>query len=232
MSKPTLVVGDLHGKFEVAEAVINNKHNYNVVFVGDFLDDFKRSIPDQVKTLTTVLEACEKEPGRVKSCMGNHELSYLEDNMRWSGLKVATYAHVSPLAPKMYAHLKPYLWVEGYLVSHAGVSQEYLKCYRKTLEQYLEEGKFFQIGAARGGFSRAGGLYWCDWWKEFTPVPGVKQIVGHSAYRPNWMSAGVVTKGEPECLSYNIDCLNTSKEILFLTPGCEREVEFINWDEL
>lgn len=37
------------------------------------------------------------------------------------------------------------------------------------------------VGRARGGeWSSVGGLTWCDWDREFTPVPALRQIIGHT----------------------------------------------------
>lgn len=43
------------------------------------------------------------------------------------------------------------------------------------------EDLFLMAGRARGGHPTAlGGLVWCDWYREFEPIPGVRQIVGHT----------------------------------------------------
>jgi hypothetical protein len=36
------------------------------------------------------------------------------------------------------------------------------------------------IGRARGGDAPCGGLLWCDWSHEFTPVQGLNQVLGHT----------------------------------------------------
>jgi hypothetical protein len=39
---------------------------------------------------------------------------------------------------------------------------------------------WFEAGFARGGFYKIGGIIWLDWRREFEPVPGLNQIVGHT----------------------------------------------------
>jgi hypothetical protein len=42
---------------------------------------------------------------------------------------------------------------------------------------------FWSVGMARGGFTPVGGLLWCDWSREFQPVPGLNQVMGHTPAR-------------------------------------------------
>ena len=50
----TIIVGDLHGRYEIAEKVLASGHN--VVFVGDYVDSREnRSVEDQIKTIEIVL---------------------------------------------------------------------------------------------------------------------------------------------------------------------------------
>lgn len=208
----TLIVGDQHGRYELAEAALATEHD--VVFVGDYLDSFNRSIEDQIKTLMTVLDAVEDEPHRVTGLFGNHELSYTVEGMGCSGFKGLTHWHVTHLEDRMRA-LKNYTYVGEFLVSHAGVSQELLEAGGMCLNDYLEDQDFYQIGYARGGCSPIGGLFWCDWFKEFEPLKDTPQIVGHSGYRPAGEHGGIICKGN----SYNVDCFEHSKEFLLLGEG-------------
>lgn len=175
----TVVVGDLHGKYEIAQEVLD--WDMPTVFVGDYMDSYYRSNLDQFVTLDTVLRAV-KERDDVVGLLGNHELSYLDPKMRCGGYEwhkeIKLKADYGNVIEKL---LLPYVWKEGFLISHAGVSQHLLTSLEnKTLHQYLDEGDYNQIGVARGGYDAIGGLFWCDWRHEFAPVEGVSQIVGHT----------------------------------------------------
>jgi hypothetical protein len=176
----TLVVGDLHGKFEVAKKALNT--GLPVVFLGDYLDSWDRSFEDQFQTLAIVLDAARE--GKAVALMGNHELSYLDETMRCSGWDQLKQTELDIFhAYNMNQYLKPYHEVDGFLLSHAGVSKALLAYYGSlSLEGYLERGYFKEIGYRRGGRKPVGGLFWCDW-AEFDPIEGVKQIVGHTRGR-------------------------------------------------
>lgn len=204
----TLIVGDLHGKWEIAEKALSTEHN--VVFMGDYLDSFERSSHDCLKTLSIVTEA---EHG-VYALKGNHELSYLGMPCSGYNKKIA-----SGLWLDWEMTLLDCLWCEGFLISHAGVSQLLLDSLQTDLEGYLNKGSYEQVGVSRGGTSHVGGLYWCDWFQEFSPVEGVKQIVGHSGYRPGGVYEGILEKEG----NYNVDCLDYKEQFLLIENG-EAEV--------
>lgn len=169
----TLVVGDLHGQLNIAIAAIDT--GLPVIFVGDYLDSFTASIGDQVETLRFVLNAVKA--GQAQALYGNHELSYLDPFMKCSGWSYKTESHVMHLD---LSPLKYYTYAEGFLISHAGVSQKLLTALDISLEQYLKDEQFHDIGRSRGGRSPYGGLLWCDWNQDFEPVEHQPQIVGHT----------------------------------------------------
>lgn len=181
-----------------------------MVFLGDYLDSYDRSADDCVKTLQTVLYAIED--GKAVGLRGNHEMSYLEDGMQCSGFRADTLVQVTHMQTEL---LKDYHWCEGFLLSHAGVSQSLLENREETLEEYLARGVYTQIGSIRGGRNPVGGLWWCDWRYEFEPVPGVKQIVGHTRGHDIREKDG----------NYCIDCLDfTDPKGLLIKDGTARTV--------
>jgi len=79
----TLVVGDLHGRWEVVEKVL--KTDYNVVFVGDYLNSFDKTSLECLETLKLVTGAARDNPDKYTALMGNHELSYTGSEYTCSG---------------------------------------------------------------------------------------------------------------------------------------------------
>lgn len=217
----TIVVGDIHGHIDSVEAALASPHN--VVFVGDYLDSFGQSVDNQVRCLTMVLDAIEAEPGRVVGLIGNHEMSYLEPSMQCSGYNNATAQHVKHMHTRMRRWLREYWWVGDYLITHAGVDQELLDYKDLTLEGYLANGQFNDIGRYRGGSAQVGGLYWNDFNAEMTPINGVKQVVGHSNGQGHFLEAGVRVKrsedgtGETWC----VDNLCREAEVLMIDEDGE-----------
>lgn len=216
MSK-TIVVGDVHGKLHVVEAIL--KLNSPTVFVGDILDAYEHTTGEQVQCLELIIDAMLDTNRDVHCTMGNHDLQYLDPSMRCSGFHSQTqYALMSDFHGKtLMRHISdmfsPYIYAEGFLISHAGVSNKLLKYLDITIDEYLCDGQFKDIGYSRGGHSPVGGLYWCDWYDEFEYVPGVPQIVGHS--RPRGGDDDIRCKGN----SYCIDALDNGSHDDGFTVG-------------
>lgn len=189
MKTPILVIGDLHGQIEIAQKALDSI--YPVIFLGDFLDSFTRTVEDQINTLQLVLNAVAG--GNARALMGNHEMSYMRPESRCSGWNPITQSYVTHLQNRMEMLLEDYIWCEGFLLTHAGVSQRLLNALETDLDTYLSTGHFDQVGSLRGGRAPCGGLRWCDW-REFEPVEGVNQIVGHTRGRV------IRTKGNNWCI--------------------------------
>lgn len=202
----TLVIGDLHGNLEVVKKAIAQKTTDKVVFVGDYLDSYNRSVSDQVWTLAAVLNAVEEDPDRVTGLIGNHELSYIEDGQICSGWNQETDIVVNHMKHRVFDLLKTHTYVDGILVTHAGVNQDLLTELDMTLQEYLDSDDQIQVGKCRGGLDKFGGLFWNDFNMEFEPIPDVKQIFGHTHYRFD-KEKGLKFKGDATNMSFNIDIL-------------------------
>jgi len=212
-----LVCGDLHGRVEIVKRLLDRSGA--VAFIGDYLDSWNRSTEDQIETLDLILDAVESR-SNVYALMGNHELSYLDQRYQASGWSAAVHAHVMTRKRRMWDSLNIALEMEGFLLSHAGVSQTWLRediTAVRAVEEFVdctESERLFEIGRRRGGHNRVGGPLWCDT-QEFTPIPGVKQVFGHTEYREN-PEVGIyeVFPG-----NYNIDCLGCKPEFLMIDNG-------------
>ena len=226
----TAVIGDIHGRIEVMVAALA-KHD-RVVFVGDYVDSFNRTKLDQILCLTLALK--EHNGDSVICLRGNHEESYIDPDARCSGWNNIMNTHVMPLQEEVRA-LPTHTWVGDILITHAGISQYFIDevlvdkyLYSSNLEtaellsKYLNCSFHQEVGYARGGTKSCGGLMWCDWFEEFAPVAGLRQIVGHSGYRPKDYSnpdaeydKGVLQEGG----NWNVDCLDHCNEYVLITDG-------------
>lgn len=214
----TVIVGDLHGRYEIVEEVLTWDHN--IVFIGDYVDSYDRKPVEQLRTLDLILEAVKTSDGKVQALIGNHEMGYMDPRMSCSRQSIEVQVE---LFSRNLSSLLPYLWLEDdILLTHAGISQKLLNNVDYNLMEYLVAGHFKQIGRYRGGSDAVGGLYWCDWWEEFEPVEGARQVVGHTAHRPIDADPGIVTKGE----NYNIDCLSRVNQVLIVEDGVISYEEF------
>ena len=199
------IVGDIHGKLEVVNFFMDNFSSKDLIFVGDILDSFDRSIEDQI----TCLQLIHKSEATL--LMGNHELSYISHRHRCSGFKAGTdvYIHQN----NWVRDLPKYIWVGDVLVSHAGLSRKWFGekspsiSEVQTFLENMSEDAMFAIGQGRGGWSPVGGLLWDDF-REHVPINGLTQVFGHT--RGN----GIRVKKEGP--SYCIDCLEDSDKIQFV----------------
>jgi len=206
-----IFVGDTHGQVEIAEHVLKNYPEYHKVFIGDYVDSFDRSVEDQLNLVGILLDAVEQRED-ITCLLGNHELSYLKSGMRCSGFSPVTSTHLIHLKTDMLKYFKTHMYItDDILCTHAGGTAHVFDS-KEELKECLQADDpcLYDIGRFRGGSARYGGVFWCDFWSEYTPVGGLTQIVGHSAHRPSSDTRGVTYK--TGC--YNIDCLQHSKELL------------------
>jgi hypothetical protein len=222
----TMVVGDIHGRIHTVEAALNS--GYPVIFVGDYLDSFTAKPVQQIQALKLVIEAVKD--GRAQALIGNHEVSYIDPMQRCSGWNPSTQMGVDQLMadsrvtdPETFQAkydtdlLKYYTYCEGFLITHAGVSRTLLESRSQNLAEYLNGGDYLQISRYRGGYQPVGGLLWCDW-REFEPIPGIKQIVGHTSGKTIREKDG----------NYCIDCLEYGDQhVLLIEDGVAEIVSLV-----
>lgn len=199
----TLIVGDIHGKVEVVEKALSQEHP--VIFVGDIADSFDRSIPDHLECFELIFKAIDA--GKATCLYGNHELSYMMPRMRCSGWNPAMQAHMDGgLIHQMAGRFDYFQFYEpNILIVHGGLDKGYWDEYKMTLAElpqlltewvHDENSPAYYIGRSRGGPARVGGLFWCDFDREFTEVPELVQIVGHTRGRT------LRQRGNSYCVDY------------------------------
>lgn len=120
---------------------------------------------------------------------------HLTDKDHWQKFKLMTWiGSPAPSTDEDKGNLvvKPTEW----LLSHGGIHPSLLNPimgFDKGSLLALEEEALWKlrycqqitsliaIGRGRCGWARVGGVDWLDWQTEFVPIPGLNQIVGHSA---------------------------------------------------
>lgn len=216
----TVIVGDIHGRFEYMKAFMSMaSEDTQVIFVGDFLDSFDRNVVDQMACLMMAVDARHRGEN-IKVCRANHEQSYLDPHARCSGWRQETQSMVDAYGKaRIDEALLDWVWLEFHtlapiLVSHAGVTANWFdmdpdNIGQHHVQKWLETTPMlYAAGRARGGRALFGGVLWCDWWREFEPIPSIRQVVGHSNVRLQVENRGVVMKRD----NYNIDCLERTNE--------------------
>jgi len=233
LTLPLLLIGDLHGNLPFLKRVLELYPDRLKIFIGDFVDSRLYSREDELECLTTVLTLIEMKKAR--ALFGNHEWSYLEPAMRCSGYEQSFDQRIGPFKSRMRKLLEHFLWIPEHhvLVTHAGLSYTIWQECDITEENLpgklgewsllpVQETPAGWIGMPRGGIDRVGGIYWCDWYSEFQPIPGVTQVLGHTSalsVQEQLLASeqGIRQRGN----NYNIDCLTRVWEILELTEKGE-----------
>ena len=204
----TLVVGDIHLKassiLEKVDDVLECEGDIDeVVFLGDICDEWDADDDTFMREIEEFVDWVEDQRAdglQVEVLYGNHDFQYLlgeygpGTHMNLLGFVGST---LFQLEPKIACE------VDGFLLTHAGLTQTYADEYLNDptdaeeaatqLNDILAENTYPALkvlstcGEGRGGDEIAGPL-WADKWElEEDPIDGIPQIVGHTpvstAYR-------------------------------------------------
>jgi hypothetical protein len=231
-----IIVGDLHGNLNFYRKVKSQTQD-KIILVGDLIDSRHFTRAEQLTLLQEVLD--DIEAGKTECLLGNHELSYLIPRMRGTGYASSFDAQIMPLKSRMWKLMKPYIFdiENSVLITHAGLSHNliaeahamdgFIWYSNEELETFLEvswrsqSSYVYHIGTARGGPDTCGGIFWCDWNLEFSSVPGLIQIFGHTP----------VKKIETQGTNWNLDCVERgiNETVVKLK---DKQVEIISYEEI
>jgi hypothetical protein len=197
--QPRLVIPDIHHKVEAVNTIRRTHPGIPAIFLGDYFDDF-HDTPAHMRATCQWLKAALEDPAD-QFLLGNHCFAYLsyELGVRWgfcSGWTLAKQQifHEYFPADTLLERSQWMLQCQGWLISHAGLSNEIYRSFskRKTSDEIFhwvaDAGNALTAGVAhpaflagvdRGGPQRVGGILWCDW-ERFKPIPGIRQTVGHT----------------------------------------------------
>jgi hypothetical protein len=204
-----LIIPDVHEQYDKL-CTITAKYNplvEQVTFLGDFMDSFD----EYTKNTENIVYWLQTNLSQLKYnfCVGNHDIHYMvPKNMvpqiACSGYDPKKYALFQNKVniPNAFRNFKIFHWLEAgnktFLCSHAGLHPNFVHTFQGYDRTYLvaqQAEAFFQLkweekvhpyfkaGYGRGGSQRVGGPIWLDWSREFDPIEGLNQIVGHS---PSW----------------------------------------------
>ena len=206
-NKITLIIPDIHHRWKQAEKIISSVGADEIVFLGDYYDDFGDDITMVKETSDWLVESVNK-PNRIH-LFGNHDqhYAYTYRSFQCSGYAQWKYFITYDNVPReTWDKLKWYHFLDDtWLLSHGGLHNSHVpdnikklrgdrKAYIKAIDEYLQSniidglrdganGKsswIFNAGYSRGGNQQFGGITWCDYTDEFYPLRGINQIVGHT----------------------------------------------------
>ena len=204
----TLVVGDMHCKQKIilpyVEEYVNlNMDVNNVVFLGDYVDDYNVTDKYMLEQLQYHVEWYNKVKNNVNvvNLCGNHDWCYLvKDNVVASGHRYSIEQDVQDLLRKLNVTMA--CVVGQFLVTHAGLTREWTDWCEELKDANAhracdvlnrmfvdKDNRLNKCGASRGGKGCSGPL-WADA-SELYDSP-YNQIVGHTP-----MSTPTILRGLP-----------------------------------
>jgi hypothetical protein len=196
----TIIVPDLHLNHHKAESFLSSIAPYDrVIFLGDYFDSWNDT-PAMNMDAAFWLKQSLKDPKRTH-LWGNHDLSYFHHNYRCSGWSYYKNRDVNlAMRPADWKKLKFFAWEQGWLLSHAGVSEEHEESLIQSKygtdcgQESLANGQqswLTAVGRCRGGDADCGGPTWCDF-DEFAFIKSCNQIFGHTHFKKPQMKVGYV----------------------------------------
>ena len=134
------------------------------------------------------------------------QLNYEE---HWKKFKLLTWIGV-PADEENVGNTKSKEWLVSHAGLHASLMNPFLGFEKRSLLDLEDEAlyklcycqtimPFIAAGRGRGGSARVGGVDWLDWDREFMPINGLNQIVGHS----NGAEVRMLTA--PDSINYCVD---------------------------
>ncbi|MEM9398582.1 MAG: metallophosphoesterase [Verrucomicrobiota bacterium] len=217
----TLVIPDIHNRISWVHDFIGAVEHDNLVFLGDFFD--RETDPSQtMQTAIWLKESLVRYPNAA-FLLGNHDMHYrypANNYLKCSGYTEEKQILInSIITSDDWNRFKLYHIDQGWLISHAGVSDVVFRPPGRTLDlkwiqQSCDEALIsaalnqphnaIEPDMARGGKTREGGIIWLDW-DLFKPLPNIHQIVGHSVDH-YVRDKKLERNGEVISWNYCIDC--------------------------
>jgi hypothetical protein len=228
-NKRILVASDPHQEVNKLKKIIAKESPDEIVVLGDWWDSFHYNTKHDVEATCKFLKDWLFK-ANFHTLYGNHDLHYLYDNT--ATICSGYYSSKHVLIDKYFGNAKPavvdkfkwYIWIDGWLCTHAGISKHHMypmtELTKQGISAWLDAQTaiaetsliadtahwVYGAGEARGGRLRIGGIVWQDFDCEFQPIEEINQLVGHTPHRTilNHVDDGHVNLTEAHDL--DIDC--------------------------
>ena len=198
------VIGsDFHGNLKKLDKFEKYKPLETHIFAGDAVDSWNMPVETQLELLERLVAS---------NCIllyGNHELSYHSKiKMPCSGRHYFGIESFPPLID-MVGRWKVAMVVDGYLVTHAGLSSKYIgRC--KAVKgaagmlnkQFTDNSHtLYNVGQSRGGRSSSGHIFWYDFRYDWEGLAPINQVFGHCSLHVPY---------EEKTATYHHACINSN----------------------
>lgn len=233
-----LIIPDVHGRIFWRQA-LKEKQYKHVIFLGDYVDPYPQEgiYPDEAKNeLVDIITYARENRDTTTLLLGNHDMHYKSDlfNRLAEGTRYAYFLQkiLGPLFndnDDLFQLAYEADFEDTHcLFTHAGVSSVWYESHKEIVGELNAENlnrlaksddgirAISDVGRARGGFAKVGGILWADLDEVnyATPIKEGYQIFGHTQH----MDGPTINK--------NVACLDCRKafllsEVMELRDKCE-----------
>jgi hypothetical protein len=182
-----LAIGDIHGRAYWKKHLDEDFTEF--YFTGDYFDSFNVPFKRQFKNFRELCETARADP-RIKLCLGNHDYHYLSNIniQRYSGFQDKNYFYINEILERNMDLLNiVYVTPDKHLISHAGVSNTFMKKIRLSSVEEINEAfiRDRDVLTFDGEDIYGDNVTQSPIWirprsLESDPVAGYHQIVGHT----------------------------------------------------
>ncbi|MDR2258981.1 MAG: metallophosphoesterase [Treponema sp.] len=134
-----LAIGDIHGRAYWKKYLDEDFTEF--YFTGDYFDSYDISFLRQLGNFRELCETARADP-RIKLCLGNHDYHYLGQvyYQEYSGYQHKNKLYIYDVLERNMDLLKVvYVTPDNYLISHAGVSNTFMKKIRAAAVEEINE---------------------------------------------------------------------------------------------
>ncbi len=233
--KKILIIPDTHNRWELFEKIVKQESPDLIISLGDAFDDFNDTPQDIIATAEWFHWSVNQK-NRIHIAGNHDLHYWFKDNdhMRCSGYdQYKSFIINDFITKKDWEKLVFFYNLDNkWLLTHAGFHPSWIDpslfkpnkileysitkaCNRLQNESNDAKKALYRGGNhwfAMPGFTRSydspyyGGLTWCDWNKEFHPVRGLHQILGHT---PNFkLTWNILKEGEDKFKSLPLRSVN------------------------
>jgi predicted MPP superfamily phosphohydrolase len=207
-----VIIGDLHGR-DTWKRVDISKYQ-KVVFLGDYVDSFKRSDQVILENLKAVIALKRLFPEKVVLLLGNHDVQYLHYPKHYCpGFRKSMQPGLTRLFTQHRNLFQIAYQRRDFIFTHAGISNQWFRAFRGSytysllqhtgdtiadtinrIDRETQNSTIFNYSRYRTGHDRDGGPIWADLMETWNDsLNGYHQFVGHT---PQDQPTASISKGK------------------------------------
>jgi hypothetical protein len=120
-----VVIGDIHGRDCWKQIVIDEQPD-RVIFIGDYFDSYDDyTAAEQMWNFEQIINFKLSDKAEVIILVGNHDFHYMDGSEHYSGYQFGAAPGISDLLFTNMKHMQMAYEMDGYLFTHAGVSNDW-----------------------------------------------------------------------------------------------------------